>query len=136
LRGPVIGRQNNLDAAVKLALSDPEDADANAIFYAVKVHDELLSRGDGIEAEVATLTGSRSEGITADMNIFNQLREVFGKVSSPRMHIRKRRCNRRIGHTDNIFTGRYYLRSESYRQAEPDGLSSRGLSSASISGLG
>jgi putative membrane protein len=77
LRGPVIGRQNNLDAAVKLALSDPEDADANAIFYAVKVHDDLLSRGDGIEAEVATLTGSRNEGITADMNIFNQLREVL-----------------------------------------------------------
>ncbi len=77
LRGPVLGRQNNLDAAVKLALSDPEDADANAIFYAVKVHDELLSRGDGIEAEVATLTGSRNEGITADMNIFNQLREVL-----------------------------------------------------------
>jgi len=79
LKGPIVGRQNNVEAAVKLALADPEDADANAIFYAVKVYDELLGRGDGVEVEVATLTGSKNEGITADMNIFNQLREVLEK---------------------------------------------------------
>jgi len=34
---PVLGRKENLDAAVNLALRDPEEADANAIFEAIRI---------------------------------------------------------------------------------------------------
>lgn len=84
VRGPVIGREENLDAAVKLALADPEDPDANTIFYAVKLHDEMGQKFAGEKIEVATITGSRKEGIEADMNVFNQLREVLEKFPAQR----------------------------------------------------
>lgn len=82
--GPVVGRDANLDAAVRLALADPEDPDANALFYAVKLYDQLTQSKTGEEVEVATLTGSRKEGMEADMNIFNQLREVLEKFPAQR----------------------------------------------------
>ncbi|MCS7133452.1 MAG: DUF373 family protein [Candidatus Caldarchaeum sp.] len=84
VKGPVVGRQANVDAALKLALADPEDPDANAIFYAVKLYDEM-SRGRPEEKiEVVTLTGSTKEGIEADMNVFNQLRDVLEKFPAQR----------------------------------------------------
>uniref|UniRef100_A0A7J3G6K1 DUF373 family protein n=1 Tax=Caldiarchaeum subterraneum TaxID=311458 RepID=A0A7J3G6K1_CALS0 len=84
ISGPVVGREANLDAAVRLALADPEDPDANALFYAVKLYDQLTQSKTGEEVEVATLTGSRKEGMEADMNIFNQLREVLEKFPAQR----------------------------------------------------
>ncbi len=84
IRGPVIGREASINAAVKLALADPEDPDANAVFYAVKIYDELV-KGMGNEwVEVVILTGSPKEGLDADMNIFDQLREVLGKFPAKR----------------------------------------------------
>ena len=41
VQGPVIGRENNLKAASKLALADPSEADANCMFAAVRKFDEL-----------------------------------------------------------------------------------------------
>ena len=38
---PVIGREENLSAASRLALEDPEESDANAIFGAVRILDSL-----------------------------------------------------------------------------------------------
>jgi putative membrane protein len=38
---PVIGREKNINAAVSLALRDPEEPDANAIFEAVRIFDRL-----------------------------------------------------------------------------------------------
>ncbi|MEM2237794.1 MAG: DUF373 family protein [Candidatus Caldarchaeum sp.] len=78
IKGPVVGREENVNAAVKLALADPEDPDANAVFYAVKLYDELVKNGNE-EVEVVTLTGSPKEGLEADMKVFNQLREVLEK---------------------------------------------------------
>jgi len=76
IKGPVIGRGECVEAAVKLALADPEDPDSNAIFAAVKLYDELSKKGGGL-CEVAVLTGSVKEGLEADMNVFKQLREVL-----------------------------------------------------------
>ena len=36
IKSPIIGRENNIEAAVKLGLADPEDSDTNAIFEAVR----------------------------------------------------------------------------------------------------
>ena len=41
---PIIGRQANLDSATRLAVSDPEEADANAMFGEVKLIDELMKQ--------------------------------------------------------------------------------------------
>ncbi|MEM3052715.1 MAG: DUF373 family protein, partial [Candidatus Caldarchaeum sp.] len=84
VEGPVFGREACLQAAVKLALADPEDPDANAIFYAVKAFDELRNRGERAEVGVAILTGSPKEGLEADMRVFNQLREVLEKFPAQR----------------------------------------------------
>ena len=39
--GPLIGRVQNLNGATQLSLADPEDTDANTMFQAVKIYDEL-----------------------------------------------------------------------------------------------
>ena len=44
IKTPVIGRTANLEAAVALALKDPEEPDANAMFEAVSLYDRLLRR--------------------------------------------------------------------------------------------
>ena len=74
IKGPIIGRKVNYEAAAKLALSDPEETDANAMFKAVKVYDELSANHD---CEVATLTGHPSLGYKADSNVIEQLEKVL-----------------------------------------------------------
>jgi putative membrane protein len=71
VRGPVIGREANVEAAVKLATADPEDSDANTIFGGIKVLDDLAARN--IDAELVTLAGDKNIGIISDQKIANQL---------------------------------------------------------------
>ncbi len=78
VKGPIIGRKNNLDAALALALADPEDSDANAIFAAVSLYDRMKKEGKDIE--VATLTGHENVGIKSDEIIAKQLDKVIRKV--------------------------------------------------------
>jgi len=60
---PILGREAVLKAAVRFALYDPEDSDANALFAAVKIADEL--RAKGFEAEPAAIAGSEIGGVEA-----------------------------------------------------------------------
>ena len=41
IKTPILGRKDNVDAATSLALRDPEEADANAMFEAVRIYDNL-----------------------------------------------------------------------------------------------
>lgn len=41
VKTPVVGREANLNAAVALALKDPEEPDANAMFEVVRIFDRL-----------------------------------------------------------------------------------------------
>ncbi|MBI1972080.1 MAG: DUF373 family protein, partial [Candidatus Aenigmarchaeota archaeon] len=75
-KGPIIGREKNIALAMALGISDPADADTNAIFEAVKVHDELSKASD---VEVATITGHKEEGMKADREIIKQLGETMKK---------------------------------------------------------
>ena len=77
--GPLIGRKKNLDGAMALSLADPEDADANAIYYAVKMFDQM--RKEGHNVEVVTLTGNRSLGYKADKEISSQLDKVCTELN-------------------------------------------------------
>ncbi|MCW4038710.1 MAG: DUF373 family protein [Candidatus Bathyarchaeota archaeon] len=74
---PLIGRAENLDGATQLALTDPEESDANAIFGAVQFYDELASDVNLAAYEVATIVGSNQGGITADRTIRDQLLAVL-----------------------------------------------------------
>jgi putative membrane protein len=71
---PVIGRDAALAAATKLALSDPEEADANAIFSSVKRYDELV--GSGRDCEVAVVCGKPGRGFDADRTVAAEVAEV------------------------------------------------------------
>ncbi len=76
--GPVVGRSEVVDAAVKLATVDPEDSDTNAIFAAVSLLDEL--RGAGEESEVCILTGSPKVGVLSDRRVADQFDHVLATV--------------------------------------------------------
>jgi putative membrane protein len=75
LASPVVGREACLNAAQALALADPEDSDVNAIFQAVKTHDELKERGE--EVEVAILTGNHMHMLEGDRKIGADLDDVI-----------------------------------------------------------
>ncbi len=77
IAGPVIGREANLKAAAKLALADPQDADANTMFEAVKKYDELKKKGHSVS--VATITGAEKEGYIADSAVARQLDIVLDR---------------------------------------------------------
>ncbi|WP_445476008.1 DUF373 family protein [Methanococcoides methylutens] len=68
---PIIGREDNIDAAVKLATADPEDSDSNTIFGGVNVLDELLARG--LDAQIITFAGDKNVGVISDQKISSQL---------------------------------------------------------------
>jgi len=78
ISGPVVGRENNLGAVMKLALSDPEDSDVNALFYALKLYDQM--KKENHEVELVTLTGDKRLGYKADKKISNQLEKVVGEL--------------------------------------------------------
>lgn len=67
IKTPIIGNEDNMKAAIALALSDPEEPDANAIFEAVKIYRRLQQERKPNEFfEIASITGSELGGIGAD----------------------------------------------------------------------
>ena len=80
IRGPLIGREANIEAAVKLGTADPEDSDTNTIFGGIRVLDDLLAKG--IDAEIVTLAGDRNIGIISDQKIANQLDLILKKFNA------------------------------------------------------
>ena len=77
---PVVGRDACIEAAQRLALEDPEDADSNAIFSAIKTYEDLISKG--YEVEVVTVTGVSDRGVQADEKIASEIRSVLQKYSA------------------------------------------------------
>lgn len=75
IKTPVIGFEKNKEAAIALALKDPEDSDSNTIFGGLKLYEELKSRG--YKVEIATLTGDRTRGVIADQKIAEELDEIL-----------------------------------------------------------
>jgi len=76
IAGPIVGEKNNLEAANKLLLSDPEDSDANTVFAAIKISKNIKN------SEVVTLTGSKHVGIESDQIILKQLGKVLKKIKA------------------------------------------------------
>ncbi len=80
ITGPVVGRKDNLSAAAKLALADPQDTDANAMFEAVKRYDELKAKGYSVA--IATITGAEKEGYVADSELARQMERLLDKFKA------------------------------------------------------
>ena len=77
---PVIGRDACIEAAQRLALEDPEDADSNSIFAAIKTYEDLISKG--YQAEVITVAGVQSRGVQADEKILEETKKALEKFSA------------------------------------------------------
>lgn len=74
IKTPVVGRNENLDAAVNLALNDPEEPDANAMFEAVRTYDRLKGENKPEETfEIASISGSEFGGVSADRKVVAEL---------------------------------------------------------------
>jgi len=77
---PVVGRDACIEAAQRLALEDPEDADSNSIFSAVKTYEDLISKG--YQVEVITVAGVKERGVQADEKILVETKKVLEKFSA------------------------------------------------------
>ena len=77
---PVVGRDACIEAAQRLALEDPEDADSNSIFFAVKTYEDLVSKG--YKAQVITVTGVENRGVQADEKVASEIKSVLKKFSA------------------------------------------------------
>src|ERR687892_1005438 len=80
LQTPVVGRSSCINAGIRLAIEDPEDADANAIFGAVKTYEELVSKGHN--AEVALVAGRYDRGIEADEKIYSEVQLIINSYQA------------------------------------------------------
>ena len=77
---PVVGRNACIEAAQRLALEDPEDADSNSIFFAVKTYEDLVSKG--YKTQVIVVTGVENRGVQADEKVASEIKSVLKKFSA------------------------------------------------------
>jgi putative membrane protein len=77
---PVVGKDSCIKAGIKLAIEDPEDSDANAIFAAVKSYEELISKG--YNPEVALVAGKFNRGIEADEKVGFEIQAILNKYKA------------------------------------------------------
>ncbi len=83
IKTPLLGKTANLDAAVSLALRDPEEPDANAMFEAVRLFDRLSSEKHPSESfEVATISGLERGGVGADRKLVAELSYLLDSFSA------------------------------------------------------
>lgn len=80
IQTPIVGRDACIEAAQRLALEDPEDADSNSIFSAIKTYEDLVSKG--YQAEVITVTGVVHKGVQADEKIIREIKQVLETFSA------------------------------------------------------
>lgn len=79
---PIMGREGTIEAATALAIADPEEADANAMFGAVKLYEQLKREYPDEAFEVATITGDTRGGIAADRKMIRELTEIVSEFNA------------------------------------------------------
>ncbi len=80
LETPIIGREENLKAAIELGLKDPEDSDTNSILSAISIYDELKKKGEDVA--IATICGASSIGYTSDTALGEELDHVLKETGA------------------------------------------------------
>lgn len=76
IKTPIVGRENVLNAATKLLLNDPEEADGNALFATIKLYDSYVLENGEVK-EVAVIAGSKSGGVESDKKLMKELEKVL-----------------------------------------------------------
>ena len=83
IKTPLLGRKANLDGAVALALKDPEEPDANAMFEAVRLYDRLCNEKQPEEIfEIATISGNEIGSVSADRKLVFELNKILNSFSA------------------------------------------------------
>ncbi len=77
---PIIGRDACIDSAQRLALEDPEDADSNSMFAAIKTYEDLISKG--YQVEVVIVAGVKERGVQADEKILKEIKKILEVFSA------------------------------------------------------
>src|SRR5256712_13409283 len=85
LQAPLIGRDQNLAAATKVGLADPEESDVNALLSAVSIYDGLQK--ENTDAEVATICGDVRVGAVSDLVLTKQLDQVLEQLRPARVFL-------------------------------------------------
>src|SRR6188508_1456039 len=80
LETPIIGKELCINAGTRLAIEDPEDSDANAIFGAIKTYEELIAKG--YNSEVALVAGKFNRGIEADEKISFEIQNILTRYKA------------------------------------------------------
>ncbi|HET6730035.1 MAG TPA: DUF373 family protein, partial [Nitrososphaeraceae archaeon] len=80
LQTPIVGRSSCVNAGIRLAIEDPEDPDANAIFGAVKTYEEMIAKG--YNAEVALVAGRHERGMEADEKIYSEVQVILSSYQA------------------------------------------------------
>lgn len=75
IKSPIVGLRNNMDAANRLGLADPEDSDLNAIYFAISTYNTL--KEENKEVEIATICGNIRVGLKSDEILSDQLEQVI-----------------------------------------------------------
>lgn len=75
VKTPIIGREDNLKVAQLFGLQFPDDSDLNALYYSIKLYDEI--KNNFKSCDIVTISGDISEGVTADLKIRNELLKVY-----------------------------------------------------------
>jgi len=82
IQAPVIGRKDCLRAAVSLILKDPEESDANSLFGAIKIYDDMVAEGKNVE--IAMVVGHVDVGVKSDRVISSQIDQILRKTKPTR----------------------------------------------------
>ncbi len=77
VKSPVSGREAVMSAATTLAVADPEEADANALFAAVKEYDKL--RAQEVDCDVGAVCGLEESGFKADRKIRREVEALLSR---------------------------------------------------------
>jgi putative membrane protein len=78
VKSPIVGRDAVLSAATSLAIADPEEADANALFGAVKEYDKIRAR-ELVQCEVGAVCGLEESGFDADRKIRREVEVLLSQ---------------------------------------------------------
>jgi putative membrane protein len=85
LETPIIGRENVLRAAEKLALLDPEEADSNAMFASIRLSDDFSQSGH--LAEVCVVSGLKDGGLEASRKAVEEIMRVANSFPPSEVYV-------------------------------------------------
>jgi len=85
IKAPIVGREDNIRAANRLGLADPEDADLNTLYSALSTYDNLIKKG--ADAEIATICGDKNVGHESDRILTEQLDEILEEIKPNNVYL-------------------------------------------------